>query len=232
MADGAADRPHVRHGQVIDFSVLENQLDHRFSDAARLQQAFTHSSRSGPNYERLEFLGDRVLGLVMAEWLLELHPEAVEGKLAKLQAALVSAESLAQVARSLELFKYVKGSAADPGLKQNDGILADCCEALVAVLYLEGGLPVVQAFIRAQWQNLVGAPPETGDAKTLLQEWTQSRGLGLPIYAETERSGPDHAPSFTIEVQVKNHGAVAAAGASKRLAERAAAAAMLKELGQ
>jgi ribonuclease-3 len=215
---------------VTDFSALERQLDYRFSEPARLQQAFTHSSRSGPNYERLEFLGDRVLGLVMAEWLLVLHPEAVEGKLAKLQAALVSAESLAQVARSLDLSRFIKGAAADPGLKQNDGILADCCEALVAVLYLDGGVPAAQNFIRTQWATLVGAPPETGDAKTLLQEWTQSRGLGLPVYAETERSGPDHAPSFTIEVQVKNHGAVAATGASKRLAERAAAAAMLKDL--
>jgi ribonuclease-3 len=215
---------------VIDFSVLEQELGYKFADLGRLGQAFIHSSRSGPNYERLEFLGDRVLGLAMAEWLLELHPEAPEGKLAKLQAALVSAESLAQVARSLDLSRYIKGAAADPGLKQNDGILADCCEALVAALYLDGGLPAAQNFIRTQWRDLVSAPPETGDAKTLLQEWTQSRGLGLPIYSETERSGPDHAPSFIIEVQVKNHGAVAATGASKRLAERAAAAAMLKEL--
>jgi ribonuclease-3 len=217
---------------VTDFSVLETQLDYRFADQARLRQAFTHSSRSGANYERLEFLGDRVLGLVMAEWLLELSPEATEGRLAKQLAALVSAESLTQVARSLNLSAYIKGAAADPGLTQNDGILADCCEALVAVLYQDGGLPAARDFIRAHWHCLIEAPPETGDAKTLLQEWTQSRGLGLPVYEEVARSGPDHAPSFTIEVRVKNHPSQSATGASKRLAERAVAAAMLKDLSK
>ena len=217
---------------MTEYSALADRLHYQFNDPSRLQQAFTHSSRAGANYERLEFLGDRVLGLVMAEWLLELHPAAPEGKLAKLQAALVSAESLTQVARALDFPAYIKGAPADPGLKQNDSILADCCEALVAVLYLDGGLTAASNFIRTQWEALVAAPPETGDAKTLLQEWTQSRGLGLPVYAEARRSGPDHAPSFVIEVQVKNRPPVQAEAASKRLAERAAAAAMLKELGQ
>ncbi len=232
MAACAARQPHVPPGTVSRTEVLQTALGHRFANPDYLARALTHSSASRRNYERLEFLGDRVLGLVIAEWLSELHPAADEGTLAKSLAAVVARDSLAFVARSLDLGSHLTLSIADAasGGRDNPGTLADCCEAVIASLYLDGGLDVARRFIREHWAPLLASPPESGDAKTRLQEWTQARGLGLPAYNVVDRDGPDHAPSFTVEVTVRGHAAQSASGASKRLGERAAAEVMLRTL--
>jgi ribonuclease-3 len=229
MAHGAAHQPHLHHRIVTETAFLEQALEHGFANHGLLTRALTHSSFSKDNYERLEFLGDRVLGLVIAEWLSTLYPQAEEGTLAKTLAALVSRDSLALVARGLGLGPLLKLSVADvaAGGRDNPSILADACEAVIAALYLDGGLDVARKFIRAHWREMIQSPPATGDAKTQLQEWTQGRGLGLPAYIEKGREGPDHAPSFVIEVRVQGLPPVIGTGPSKRVAERLAAEAML-----
>ncbi len=215
-------------------TALEQALGHEFSNPDLLLRALTHASFSRQNYERLEFLGDRVLGLIIAEWLSELHPQADEGVLAKALAALVARDSLAGVGRNIGVGEALRVSAADEttGARDNSSILADACEAIIAALYLDAGLEVARSFVRTHWRDVIDSPPETGDTKTRLQEWTQARGLGLPAYTETGREGPDHAPSFIVEVQVKGYPPQSAAGPSKRTAERAAAEAMLRALEQ
>ena len=217
-----------------DAGALEHALGYRFTNAQRLTQALTHASYGPHNYERLEFLGDRVLGLVLAEWLSELKPGAGEGELAKALAALAARDSVADVARRAGIAPHVRVSNKDVALQARDNatILGDVCEAIIAALYLDGGLEPARAFIRRYWQSLLEAAPETGDSKTRLQEWSQGRGLGLPDYRVIERSGPDHAPEFVVEVAINNVEPVRARGASKRIAEREAASALLTALGE
>lgn len=204
-------------------------LGHSFSDPALLIRALSHSSVAGPNsYERLEFLGDRVLGLGVAELLLDRFPNENEGEVGRRFAALVQADMLAQVGAELGLATYAK---AGPGVV-NDGIVADMVEAVIAALYLDGGMDVARAFVRKMWDPLVetrSRPPR--DAKTALQEWSQSKGHGLPAYDDVERSGPDHAPVFTVEVRLGSFPSQRARGTSKRAAEQEAAAMMLRDLG-
>ncbi|MEQ8195936.1 MAG: ribonuclease III [Rhodospirillales bacterium] len=215
---------------------LSEVLDYTFSRPDLLDQALTHSSmaqdRAGRVHtnERLEFLGDRALGLVVAEWLYNAFPAEEEGALARRFASLVRRESLAEVASALDLGSHLVLTAADENAaaRANPGVLADACEALIGALFLDGGLDAVRPFVERHWTRLLEAdiePPR--DAKTSLQEWAQGRGLPLPVYREIDRKGPPHEPVFTMEVRVSGHEPVRAQGSSKRLAEQTAAQELL-----
>lgn len=206
-----------------------------FHDPALYTLALTHRSLAGKaNNQRLEFLGDRVLGLVIADMLYQSFPDENEGDMAKRHAGLVCGETLADVARMLELGENIQMAPSEShgGGRDNDSNLEDACEALIGALYLDGGLAAAEAFIREHWQPLLDAvkePPK--DAKTTLQEWAQARGYPVPDYTELARTGPDHAPVFTIEVSVSGITKTAKAKAgSKRSAERMAASALLEAL--
>jgi ribonuclease-3 len=216
---------------------LEKILCYSFADRSRLQLALTHSSlkqsRNDPSYERLEFLGDRVLGLIIAELMLEKFPSAAEGKLAPRLAALVSGATLADVARSIDLGTFIlmtDGEAA-AGTNARDSVLADCCEAVIGALYIDGGLDAPRDFIRRVWEPLV-QEVEPRVAKSELQEWLQGRGLPLPEYKVVECEGPSHNPVFTVELNVSGQGPVRATGPSKRAAELRAAGEMLQLIGK
>jgi len=217
---------------------LQGQLGHTFSDTALIGRALTHTSVDGGgpsgSYERLEFLGDRVLGLVVAELLLETFPDAAEGELAPRFNALVRRETVAKVARDIGVGQYLRlGVGEDQtGGRNKIAILADVGESLIAAIYLDGGLKAASGFIRRKWSPILATQSEPPrDAKTILQEWSQARGLGLPEYRETDRTGPDHAPNFTLEVKVSGFAPAVGSGASKRDAEQAAATALLLREG-
>ncbi len=194
--------------------------------------AMTHRGVHGErNNQRLEFLGDRVLGLVIAEMLYDAFPDAREGDLAKRLAALVCGEALAGVAQRIGLGEemILSDSELGTGGRGNISNLEDACEALIGALYLDAGLEVAREFIVTHWTPLMASvhvPPK--DAKTALQEWAQAQGLPLPEYCEVERSGPAHAPAFTIRVQVEGYPPGVATAASKRAAEQMAAKAVLQ----
>lgn len=213
---------------------LEARLGHSFADLGLLDRALRHSSAQergaiGTNNERLEFLGDRVLGLVIAEWLLNALPDASEGELAVRYNGLVRKEACADVATRIDLGRYlVLGPGEDRGGgRKKAAILADACEAVIAALFLDGGLSAAHRFIEAEWAPLLTMPTRRVDAKTALQEWTQSRGRGIPVYKAIGRSGPDHAPEFEIQVEIDGVSPATGSGSSKRVAEQAAARAML-----
>jgi len=222
-----------------DLGALMARLGYNFNDFSLLGRALTHTSvdgASGPDasYERLEFLGDRVLGLVIAEMLLETFPNAAEGELAPRFNALVRRETVAKVAKNLDVGPYLRLGIGEhqTGGREKAAILADVGESIIAAIYLDGGLPAAAAFIRNEWSSeikLKSAPPL--DAKTALQEWSQSKALGLPEYRETSRMGPDHAPRFTIEVRVGGLEPVQGIGKAKREAEQLAAQAFLEREG-
>ncbi|MFQ5958137.1 MAG: ribonuclease III [Alphaproteobacteria bacterium] len=206
-------------------------LDHGFTRQALLAEALTHPSAGARGgYERLEFLGDRVLALVVADMLLAAFPDEDEGALAKRLAALVRRETLAKVAASLDFGRFLTLSKGEEetGGRANPTVLADALEAAIGALYLDGGLAPAEAFMRRHWTAPMEAaahPPE--DAKTRLQEWAQGAGRPLPEYATTGVEGPPHSPTFTVEVRVESQPPVSATGPSKRAAEQAAAAALL-----
>lgn len=213
---------------------LETRLGHSFADPQLLDRALRHSSAQergalGISNERLEFLGDRVLGLVIAEWLLYALPEATEGELAVRYNGLVRKEACAEVATRIDLGRYlVLGPGEDRGGgRKKAAILADACEAVIAALFLDGGLPAAHRFIETEWAPLLKKPARRVDAKTALQEWTQSRGRGIPVYKAIGRSGPDHAPEFKMQVEVDGISPATGSGSSKRVAEQGAAQAML-----
>lgn len=216
---------------------LQERLGYSFRRPLLLEQALTHSSFQGNgtsrrrSYERLEFLGDRVLGLIIADLLYRKFPGEEVGALARRSAALVRREALVLVAEELELARCLRLSRGEEeaGGRRNPGILADACEGLIAAVYLDGGLEAARTLIERAWLAQVerdASPPK--DAKTLLQEWAQGLGLALPSYRETERSGPPHAPVFRVEVVIEGWPPVGATGPSKRAAERAAAERMLQ----
>lgn len=215
---------------------LQERLGHVFERPALLERALTHPSVSsdprhrGGDYERLEFLGDRVLGLVVAEMLFERFPKEAEGQLARRLAKLVAKKTLAAVAEDLDLGEAMRFSMGEDEQQSraNPGLLSDACEAVIAALYLDGGLPVAKAFISGAWGERVEADKEPpSDSKTALQEWAQGLGLPLPNYREVDRQGPPHDPVFTIEVEVEGCPAQTGKGRSKRMAEQAAAAQLL-----
>lgn len=210
-------------------------LRHRFTDAGLLGRALVHSGQAGgdASFQRLEFLGDRVLALAVAGVLYERFPDEAEGALARRHAALVRREALAEVAEAVDL----AGAATLPGLGDPTAergravVLADTFEAVLGALYLDGGWSVADATVRRLWRPLLErAPQPPEDAKTRLQEWAQARGLGLPDYRSARTEGPDHAPSFRAWVAIADTGEAEATGPSKRVAERRAAEAMLDRL--
>lgn len=216
-----------------DPAELEEILSYRFKDGGLLNRALTHSSlkksSNDPSYERLEFLGDRVLGLIIAELLIEQFPDSAEGKLAPRLAALVSGSTLAEVARTLGLGDFIRMTDGEAAAGTNDraSVLADCCEAVIGSVYRDGGLEPATALVRRFWEPLV-EKVEPKVAKTELQEWAQGRGLPLPKYTVIDRQGPAHAPEFTVELEIAAQDPVRATGSSKQAAEQAAAASMLK----
>src|SRR5947209_4926849 len=216
-----------------DRQELENSIGYRFHEPALLDEALTHATaaraKGRGNYQRLEFLGDRVLGLVVAEMLFEAYPAAKEGELSKRLSDLVRRETCADVAREWGLARYVRlgrGEAALGG--ERVPILGDVCEALIGAVFLDGGFAAAQALVRSAFEERMRARHRPSqDPKTALQEWAQARGLPTPVYTTRERSGPDHAPRFTISVEVDGFPAMSADAGSKRAAEQGAAEAFL-----
>ena len=221
---------------------FEARLGHQFSDRSLLKRALTHASvrttsRRGGDHdnERLEFLGDRVLGLSIAELLTETYTTASEGELARIFNHLVRGETCADVARSIGLGEQMilSDSEAGSGGRDKVTILADACEAVLAAVFLEAGFEAARRIVRLHWtKRLETLPVEPADAKSALQEWAQGQGFDLPKYKELSREGPDHAPYFTTEVRVGGRKAPTArvaqgTGASKRAAEQSAATALL-----
>lgn len=219
-----------------DANKLQDTLGHRFSDAGLLSRALVHASSTEDrkqSNERLEFLGDRVLGLVVAEVLFERYPNEDEGELARRYAGLTSREGLVRVAAAIDLDRFILAQHGDveTAKRSQASVAADTLEAVLGALYLDGGLAPAKAFIAKRWDALMEedlSPPK--DAKTSLQEWAQARGLGLPAYEVVTCDGPDHAPTFTISVAIKGHGAKTGQGGSRRSAEQAAAMALLQTL--
>jgi ribonuclease-3 len=217
-------------------SEFSKKTGYTFSDPSLLEMALTHASIKTGQYdnERLEFLGDRILGLAIADLLFRHFPTEKEGKLAKRHTGLVQQEALVRVSRNLGLAMHLKLSPSEmkSGGHQKEKILADALEALIGAIYVDGGFPAAFGFIEKFWGEMLrerAQPPE--DAKSQLQEWAQAQGLPLPEYKQVARSGTDHAPLFEIQVSVKGKGSAAAKAASKRAAEKAAALLMLGKLG-
>jgi ribonuclease-3 len=214
---------------------LETRLGHRFKDPDLLRRALTHASVSTTDSnERLEFLGDRLLGLVIAEKLHQLYPGDPEGILALKLNALVRSEACALAAEKAGLGDHLilANSEIASGGRKKMAILAGTCVAVIAALYLDGGLAAARDFIERNWQEqYTGLHHDMRDAKTALQEWAQSKKGGLaPVYKLIKREGPDHAPRFLIEVNVAGQPPATGEGSSKREAEQAAAQAMLAQL--
>ena len=225
---------------------LTRTIGHVFAQPGLLTEALTHPSalsqprRQGRRrataargYERLEFLGDRVLGLIVAELLWRSYPDEPEGHLTRRLAQLVRRDALARVAAAIGLDRHLvlSRSEAAAGAARNPSILADVCEALLAAIYLDGGFAAAAAFVERWWAPLIAemeAPPR--DPKTALQEWAQARGLGLPAYRVIETSGPDHAPRFTVAARVAESDEASGTASSKRAAETEAAASLLERL--
>ena len=218
---------------------LSARLGHDFSDPALLKLALTHSSarvgaKPNEDNERLEFLGDRVLGLAIAEILAERFPHASEGELARWFNHLVRAETCAEIAQEWKLgdFIVMSGGEAGSGGRRKKTILANTCEAVLGAVFADAGYAAARSLVRRFWETQLGALEGAApDAKSLLQEWAQGRRLPLPRYLEVAREGPDHAPRFTAEVQIEGVAPERGQGANKREAEQAAALAMLVREG-
>ena len=214
---------------------LENRIGHTFTDKTLLKTALTHSSTGADaNYERLEFLGDRVLGLVIAELLYARFPNEKEGDLARRLAALVQGTFLAKRSIELELGQHILFSEgeAQAGGAENEHILADVFESLIGALYLDAGFEKCQSLIHTLWENnleVMKEPPL--HPKTRIQEWAQSLGLALPSYEIVEQTGPDHAPIFKVVVNVNGYEGAEAEGRSRQIAEKEAAREFLKKHG-
>jgi ribonuclease-3 len=212
---------------------IEQTLGHAPRDLALFRRALTHSSRGEDHYERLEFLGDRVLGLSVSSWLYELFPDEPEGKLSRRFNALVSGETCAEIARELGLGREVilGKQAREDGASDSDNVLGDVVEALIGALYLEAGFEAAQAFVRRTWDDRVNTHDKAPKhPKSRLQEWAAANDRKPPVYELKARSGPHHAPRFLVEVEIKGVGAESAEGLSKQEAETAAAQALLERL--
>lgn len=220
-----------------DLAALEASLGHKFANRKLVQLALTHVSATparNDSYQRLEFLGDRVLGLVVAEMLYESFPAADEGELSRRLADLVRRESCAEVAREWGLESHVRlgDSERQAGGTTKDAILADVCESVIGAVFLDGGYAAAKTVVSQAFAPRMRAPRRPlRDPKTALQEWAQARGLETPLYREITRTGPHHAPEFTVEVVVTGFATATAKGGSKRSAEQAAALAFLSREG-
>jgi ribonuclease-3 len=214
-------------------SAIGSLLDHVPADAKLFERALTHGSHGGDTYERLEFLGDRVLGLVIAAWLYERFPSEPEGKMSRRYNALVTRETCAVVGRAIDLPRHIRlgKQAREDYANLSDNVVGDVVEALIGALYLDAGLERAERFIRTYWapflddQKRAPVHPKSG-----LQEIAAARNLGIPAYELISRFGPHHAPRFRVKVSLGKHGEAEAEGDSKQTAETAAAAALLDTL--
>lgn len=221
------------------FGGLEKRLGHEFRDYANLERALTHSSVRKKtadffHYERLEFLGDRVLGLCVADFLHSRFPDADEGELSLRFNALVKSGTLVEIADELALHEFIRtgGDIKELTGKRLQSVRADVLEALIASIYLDGGLAAASAFVRRFWESrLVDGATARRDSKTALQEWAHAQRFGTPRYRETSRSGPDHDPHFVVAVSIQGVRDGKGEGRSKRDAEQAAARAVLVREG-
>ncbi len=219
-----------------ELKAFEARLGHGFAQPALLIRALTHSSMSSPtrdDNQRLEFLGDRVLGLVMAEAVLDHDKSASEGQLAPRYNALVRKETCAGIAREIDLGAALKLGRSEmiSGGRRKQALLGDAMEAVIAAVYLDAGFKAAQAMILRLWATrITTVEDDARDPKTSLQEWAQARGLPPPAYVEISRSGPDHAPVFTLEARLEDGQTSQATAGSKRQAEQAAARALLDRL--
>jgi ribonuclease-3 len=221
-------------------AAVEARIGHNFVDPNLLIQAITHVSalksgrKRGDSYQRLEFLGDHVLGLVVSDMLYHAFPNADEGELSKRLAELVRKESCADVAKSLGLLEDIKlggvGPAADARLRKS--VLGDICEAVIGAIYLDGGHAAAAEFVRRNWTERMHKPRRPlRDPKTVLQEWAQGKGLPTPVYREVERTGPHHDPQFRVAVDLPGLDPAEGVGGSKRAAEKVAASVMIEREG-
>jgi ribonuclease-3 len=213
---------------------LAGVFGRRPRDLAPYERALTHGSQAKANYERLEFLGDRVLGLIVAEWLYELFATDPEGSLSKRLNALVTGPVCAEVARELGVRAHLKlgKQARDDGASDSDNVLGDVMEALIGAWYQEAGLDAVRAFVRGAWGDRVQAGAKAPQhPKSALQEWAAAHNRKPPEYTIVERTGPGHAPKFTMLVSIGKLAEATATGSSKQEAETAAAKALLEKLG-
>lgn len=214
-------------------AALEAATGHKFTDIERLTKALTHSSVQSSeigNYERLEFLGDRVLGLVIAEMLCQTFPKAVEGELSVRLNSLVNAETCCEIAFELNLPDIIHMGAEMKVLegRRLTNMYADVVEALIASIYLDGGLDSVRIFVDRYWgERMRQSEKQRRDAKTELQEWAHQQNGAQPLYRVLKRKGPDHDPVFEVEVRISGFAPASGKGGSKRLAERAAAESLL-----
>ena len=229
---GKGDRP--------DLAELERKLGHPFKDQRLLERALTHVSAIPAkgarvdSYQRLEFLGDRVLGLAVSDMLHAAFPKAAEGELSRRLADLVRKETCADVAREWGVSDHVRlGSGeAQTGGASKVAILGDVCESLIGAVYLDAGFEAARDLVNRNWSERMLKPRRPlRDPKTALQEWAQARGLDTPIYREAGRSGPAHAPKFVISIEIAGFAPIEAEGASKRTAEQAAARAFMTREG-
>jgi ribonuclease III len=220
---------------MTNLTELEKRLGYHFKNPALLELALTHASTGcGTDYQRLEFLGDRVLGLIMAEQLYALYPQESEGDLSKRHTALVRGETMTKAARALDVgaFMLISDSEKMAGGQNKQNILSDIMEAIIGAVFIDGGLEnarnILMPLLASDIQTMK-TPPR--DPKTMLQEWAQAQNFGLPEYTLTARSGPDHEPDFTITVTINEKYKASASGPSKRLAEKEAAQILINELG-
>jgi len=213
---------------------LETRLDYRFNDRALLERALTHASVGGgaADNERLEFLGDRVLALVVAETLLTRDADADAGPLSKRLHVLVNRDCCADVGRALGIGPALRlpGGETRRGARDQARFLADACEALIGAVYLDAGLDVAREKVLALWSDLLESPHDerTANPKSRLQEWAAAAGRGAPEYRLVSRDGPDHAPMFTVEASVAGAAPASASAGSRQAAEKAAALALLE----
>ena len=212
---------------------IEAALGHKASDIALFARALTHGSHGEDNYQRLEFLGDRVLGLVMADWIYARFPKDAEGKLAHRLNGLVSREVCAEIGRDIGVAARMRlgRQALDDGVFSSDNVLGDVVEALIGALWLDGGLDAARRFIETRWKDHIDGqrqPPK--HPKAALQELAAAKSRKAPLYEVTVRSGPDHRPRFTVRVSVGSLGEAEGEGLSRQEAETAAAKAMLEKL--
>ncbi len=234
---------HTLSATDVDLAALAGRIGHRFGRAELAAEALTHrgaldrradlKAAFPHGNERLEFLGDRVLSLAVADLLLRLFPSEPEGELARRHAALVRAETLVEIATSIGLGVDIRlgGSERSQTAPVRPTILADALEALLGAVYLDAGFSAAAACVQHLWGDRLtsqGAAPR--DPKTTLQEWAQARRLPLPVYREIGREGPAHSPLFVVDVAIKGHEPAQARGGSKREAERLAAIALLERL--
>jgi len=213
---------------------LTEALGRAPADPSAFVMALTHSSHAGPSYERLEFLGDRVLGLVMADWLFRLFPDEPEGKLSRRLNALVSGETCAEVARALGVGAHLRlgKQARDDGARDSDYVLGDAVEALIGALYRDAGLDAARTFVERAWgDRVLGQRAAPKHPKAVLQELAAAKGWPPPVYTLARRAGPHHAPTFTVLVEVPGRGSAEGSGSSKQEAETAAARTLVETIG-